>query len=904
MKFLVSFALGVATLAAQSKFEFWPGTQYDPAIPTFKKVLGFEPGERIASPAQTVQYFNALCAAVPAKCKVSTYGESWEKRPLIVVTIGNDQNLKRLPEIQATMKKLADPRKTPEAEAKRLMANLPAVIMLAYSVHGNEISTTDSAMLAAYHLLAARGSKMVDEILANTVVLIDPIQNPDGRNRFVHNFEVAEGLEPNVNAISAEHDEPWPGGRSNHYNFDMNRDWFALTQPETRARIKMLLDWYPVVFVDLHEMGGESTYYFAPEAVPYNPHITKSQRESLDWFGKNNAKHFDQFGFSYFTREVFDAFYPGYGASWPIYYGGIAMTYENASVRGLRYQKNDGSIMEYPQSVQKHFVASISSAEASAQNRLKLLENFYNYRKTAVEEGQREETKAYVLSRKGDVSNVDKLAHLLAAQGIEIDQAKQAFAAGGRDFPQGSYRVSMAQPMKRMARNYLDATVDMEKDFLAEQERRRKRKLRDEIYDATAWNLPMQYGVESVALGSVPAGQFDPVAAGKVTPGKIEGGKAAVAYVIPWGSTASAKLLAGLLRADVKVHSTDKAFTQNGRKFGAGTLIVQVKQNDEKTIHDTMAKLVPPSGAEVTATNTGWVEDGANFGSNNVTLVKKIQIAMAWDSPVQANSAGHARWLIERQYGYPVTMIRTSRLGAADLSKFHVLVLPEGQYGGALAGAAPRLKAWVQAGGTIVGLGSALNFLTDARVGLLSIQQESLAREGAAAPAARGGGAPAAGAPAGPASDGVPGKIIAKEEDFNKAIQADREAPDDVAGVLVRAKVDQEHWLTAGVADTVHVLVSGRTIYSPIKLDKGINAAYFKGADEILASGYMWEENRKQMAYKPFLVLERQGRGNVIGFTADPNYRGYMDGLNLMFLNSVFRGPSHTGGFGGGGAEQ
>jgi hypothetical protein len=210
------------------------------------------------------------------------------------------------------------------------------------------------------------------------------------------------------------------------------------------------------------------------------------------------------------------------------------------------------------------------------------------------------------------------------------------------------------------------------------------------------------------------------------------------------------------------------------------------------------------------------------------------------------------------------------------------------------------LKAWVQAGGTIVGLGSALNFLTDARVGLLSIQQESLAREGAAAPAARGGAAPAAGA----ASEGAPGKIIAKEEDFNKAIQADREAPDDVAGVLVRAKVDQEHWLTAGVADTVHVLVSGRTIYSPIKLDKGINAAYFKGADEILASGYMWEENRKQMAYKPFLVLERQGRGNVIGFTADPNYRGYMDGLNLMFLNALFRGPAHVSGFGGGGAEQ
>ncbi|MDX2178553.1 MAG: M14 family metallopeptidase [Bryobacteraceae bacterium] len=890
MRFLaiLAFAAAAAAQSAAPKFEFWPGTTYDPAIPTFKKVLGFDPGERIASPAQTVEYFKALCAAAPSRCKLATYGQSWERRPLIVATISNETNIRRLPEIQTAMKRLADPRTTGEAEAKRLMSNLPALVMLAYSVHGNEISTTDSAMLAAYHLLAARGSKMVDEILANTVVMIDPIQNPDGRQRFVQHYDSVEGLEPDGNPISADHDEPWPGGRSNHYHFDMNRDWFALTQPETRARIKMLLDWYPLVFVDLHEMGGETTYYFAPEAVPYNPHITKSQRESLDWFGKNNAKHFDTFGFSYFTREVFDAFYPGYGASWPIYYGGIAMTYENASLRGLKYQRADGTVVEYPQSVQRHFVASIASCEAAAQNRQRLVENFYNYRKTAVEEGQKEETKAYVLSRKGDVANVDKLASLLADQGIELGQSRTAFSAGGKDFPAGSYVVSLAQPMKRMAVNYLAPKVEMEKDFLAEQERRRKRKLRDEIYDVTAWNLPMQYGVESVGLASIPAAQLDPVAPGRSTPGKITGGKATVAYLVPWGSTASAKLLASLLRADVKVHSTDKTFTQNGRKFPEGTLIVQVKQNDEKTIHDTMAKLVPPSGAEAIATNTGWVEDGANFGSNNVSAMRKINIAMAWDQPVSSLSAGHARFLIERQYGYPVTMIRTSRLGFADLSKFHVLILPEGQYGGALSGASARLKAWVQAGGTIVGLGSALGFLSDSRVGLLGIQQESLAR-GTDAPKP---------APAKPEEGPVAGKLFTKEEDLAKAIQADRESPDDVAGVLVRAKVDPEHWLTAGAPETVHVMISGRTIYSPIKLDRGINAAVYKGPDDLLASGYLWEENRKQLAFKPFLVVERQGRGHVIGFTADPNFRGYMDGLNLLFLNAIFRGPAHASGFG------
>lgn len=891
MRILALAAFFAASLAAQQKFEFWPGAQYDPAVPTFKKVLGYEPAEKLASPADTVRFLEALAAAQPNRMKVTKYGESWEKRPLVYAVISSEANIRRLSEIQAAMKRLADPRVTSEAEARKLIATLPAVIMLAYSVHGNEVSCTDAALMTAYHLLAARNDKMAADILQNTIVMIDPLQNPDGRNRFVHNYTVAAGLEPDGFTLAAERDEPWPGGRSNHYHFDMNRDWFALTQPETRARIKLLLDWYPLVFADLHEMGSESTYYFAPEAVPYNPNITKTQRASLDVFGKNNAKWFDQFGFSYFTREVFDAFYPGYGASWPIYYGGIAMTYENSSVRGLKYIRQDGSVYDYPTSVQKHFLASVSTADAAAQNRAKLLQDFYDYRKTAVEEGQKEEMKEYVLARRGDVSNVDKLAHVLAMQGIEVLQAKTPFSAGGKDFPVGSYRISLAQPMKRMAKNYLATDISMEKDFLAEQERRRKRKLRDEIYDVTSWSMPLLYGVESVAVAAINSGEFLKIGA-DVPPGRIEGGKPAVAYLVPWGQAASARLLTAMLREGLVVHSTDKAFTQNGRKFPAGTLIVQVKQNPAN-VHDLMAKLVPASGAEVVATNTGWVEDGANFGSNNVSRIERPRIALAWDNPVSSLSAGHVRWLLEQQYGYPVTIIRTARLGFADLSKFHVLILPEGGYGGVLAGAAPRIKAWVQAGGTIIGLGSAISFLSDSRTGLLSMQQETLARADGAQQKKDAAG-----------NDGrVPGKLFTKEEDLAKAILPDTDTPDDVAGVLVRAKVDQEHWMGAGVPETVHVMVSGRSIYSPVKIDRGVNAAVFRGADELLASGYLWEENRKQLAFKPFVVVERQGRGNVIAFTADPNFRGFMDGLNVLFLNAVFRGPAHTGG-GFGAAEE
>ena len=908
MRFVSTLVLGItlaASLSAQKRtVDMWPGALYDPAIPTVKKILGYEPGERIAPHAQLMKYFEALAAAQPNRVKLIEYAKTWENRKLIVAIVGSEANIKRLTEIQAGMKKLSDPRKTNDTDAQKLIGNLPAIVMLAYGVHGNEISSPDAAMMTAYHLLAAKSDKTVDAILANTLIMIDPTQNPDGRDRFVHNFEIAEGLEAIANPLAAEHAEPWPGGRTNHYMFDMNRDWFAMTQPETRGRIKTMLDWLPVVFVDLHEMGGDSTYYFAPEAIPYNPHIVKNQRESLFWFGKNNAKYFDQFGFRYFTREVYDAFYPGYGASWPIYYGSIAMTYENASSRGLLWEKSDGTVFSFAQSVQKHFVASISTCETAATNRKALLENFWNYRRTAIEEGKTEPIKEYVLLRSGDTSAADKLADLLAAQGIEVRKSKDAFQVEGTQAPQGSYLISAAQPMKRMIRTLLDPDTKLEEDFLKEQERRRKKKQRDEIYDVTGWSLPIQYNVQQVISKSSLTVPGEMVVAGKMPAGKVEGGKATVAYLVPWGTQAGGRFLAEAFKADLKVLSAGKFFTQAGRKYPNGTLILQVKENPE-SIHDTVARLAMTTGADVVAVNTSWVDEGPNYGSNNTISLKKPNIAIVWDSPVSGASAGATAFVIERQFGYPVTRIRTRSLGMVDLNKFQVLIVPEAQGNlvGELSGAIRRIKDWVAAGGVIVGVGSGTGFLANAQVGLLPLQQELLARETPApagtSPVAEAGGrrtATGAAAPptaAVPAADGGPvaGKIFTKEEDYLKAIQSDREMPDDVAGVLCKAKVDTESWIGAGAQEYVNVLVNGRAIYSPIKIDRGINAAVYAGPAEILQSGYMWEENKKQLAYKPLVVVAREGRGLVVGFTADPNYRGYLDSMNILFINAVLRGP-------------
>ncbi len=560
--------------------------------------------------------------------------------------------------------------------------------------------------------------------------------------------------------------------------------------------------------------------------------------------------------------------------------------------------------MHYRDTVRDHFVASVSSCETALRNREKLLESFYQYRKTAVAEGSTGPVREYILPREGNTSNVDKLAASLASQGVEVKRATAAFRNAGKEYPEGSFVISLAQPAMRLARTLLDPQVSMEPDFLKGEEHRRESKLPSEMYDVTAWSLPLQYGVAAVGTADVSKGSFEPVKAGELPAGKVIGSKPEVAYLVPWGVSAAARFLASGLLEGLQIATTDKAFKLAGRTFGSGTLIVKVKENPAD-VHDRVARLAKSSGAEVYATDTGWVDEGANFGSHRVFSVPRATVALAWDRPTGASSAGATRFVLERQYGYPVTVVRTDQLARGDLNQFQVIILPDtggGGGGGEAAGydtvfganGARRLNDWVQAGGTLIGLGAgAVAYLADPRTALLAISQENAAKP--AEPARPAPTAPAPGAPAQPpaAPARVPGKLFTTDQDFEKAIQADIELPDSLHGVLLRAKVNPEQWVTAGVPDTVSVLASGRAIFTPIKLDKGVNAAYFAGPDQLLASGYMWEPNRKQFAYKPFVVVQRSGRGNVIGFTEDPNFRGYMDGLNLLFVNAVFRGPAH-----------
>jgi hypothetical protein len=871
----VFFLFSAPTTQAQ---ELWPDARYAGSVPTFESVLGHAPGERIVSHAEMLHYLEALAAARPKQIQLFEYARSWEGRKLVYAVIGSERNMARLSEIRQNRKRLSDPRGTSEAEARALIDSEPAIAWLAYGVHGNEISSPDAGLFTAYHLLASENDPMVEQILSETLVVIVPTQNPDGRDRFVNHYRMTEGIVPDGHPSSAEHDEPWPGGRTNHYCFDLNRDWLALTQPETRGHVAAIQEWFPQIFVDLHEMGGNGTYYFAPEAVPYNPHITSAQRETLDLYGRNNAKWFDRFGFLYFTREVYDAFYPGYGASWPLFHGAIATTYEQASARGLSLLRSDGTELRFVDGVRHHFVASMSSAETTARERKRLLEGFWEYRKSAIAEGRAEKVKAYVLVNGGDASAARKLAGILAEHGVEVSRAKSTLrGCAGRELPAGSFLVDLAQPTKRLIRTILDPDVPMAEDFLREQERRRRRNLPDEIYDVTGWSLPKMFHVEAVACEAVPASDFEPVGPERVDPGAIEGGRARVAYLVPWGTQAAGRLLARALRAGLRVLSADREIEQNGRSYPTGTLVFTVEGNPEN-LHETLAELARDTGASVVATDTGWVDSGVNFGSNNVRHVRKPVVALAWDLPASSGSAGATRFVLERQYDYPVTPIRTRRLGDVDLRAFDVLILPSGSYESAIdERATERLKDFVRTGGTIIGLDDAVAYLS--KVELLASKTENQAA-----------------VEDDPKKDTDPPKplLLEREEQYLKAIEPRAERPDAVAGVLVRAKLDREHWLNAGMGEEAFALVSGRAIYRPLTLDHGENPAIFAGADSLVASGYLWEENRKQMAFKPLTLVERHGLGLVVGFTADPNFRAYLDGLNVMFLNAVFRGPARA----------
>jgi hypothetical protein len=861
-----------------------PETRYDPRIPTVKQVTGHELGEEISSPDQIGAYLEALAAAAPDRARVVEYARSEEGRPLRVLVLGSPERLARLEAVQRELRALANARSLSPAEADRLVRELPAVVWLLHAVHGNEISSSDAALALAHHLLAAEDDPGAGLVRREAIVLVDPLQNPDGRARFLASNALGRAARPDPEPASAEHDEPWPGGRGNHYLFDMNRDWFAQAQPETRGRLRLFLDWYPHVAVDLHEMGGDSTYYFAPPARPVNPHFSRAQQDWLDSFGRALATRFDAAGQAYFVREVFDSFYPGYGESWPMGHGAIGMTFEQASARGLVWRREDDTRLTYLDGIRNHFRAALATVETAARGREKLLRDFLDFRRAAVRDGEQGPVRQYVLVPGADSDRARRLADLLLGQGIEVSQTGAAARSGDRVFPAGSFVVPLAQPAGRLARMLLDPRVSMDEAFVKEQERRRKKRLDNEIYDVTGWSLPLAFDVECVGLGAPLGGELRPYAAPPPPPRALEAAK--VAWLLPWGS-ATAAGVAEALQDGLKVRVAEAGLRLGGRTWPAGTAIVRVAENPADT-GERLARIARAHGAEVVAVDSGYVEEGVSLGSGRVRLLEKPRVLLAWDRPTSSQSAGWARWVLERRYGQPVSAVRVSALRRVDLKRFDVVVLPSGDYGDAVGpGLVTRLRGWVEAGGTLVALGEAARWLTRDKVELLATTTQL--RDG------RPDVEPEP-ADAKKTSDRSAKDKDAKPEPFDleKAIQPERERPDAVPGAQLRVGLDPEHWLSAGSDGEIYAIVESQRVFSPLKLDKGTNVGVYAKKDEVVGSGLVWDDVRDLLAQKAFLMHQPTGDGQVIAFAEDPNYRGYAESTELLFMNAVLLGPAYS----------
>lgn len=874
-----AYAFSIPMLRAETNEPqtMWPNVEYSTDVPTFKQVLGYNVGERITSYADMIRFFEALEKAAPNRVKLVEYARSWEGRQLIYVAIGKPQYINNLEQFASDMQALSDPRITNKTRAEQLKAALPASVWLQYAVHGNEISGTDAAMQMAYHLLAAPQEPVNRTILDNSIVFIDPLQNPDGRTRFTTRYYSTVGLEHSSDRLSAEQNEPWPSGRTNHYLFDMNRDWLPISQPETKGRVAALNKFKPLVAVDVHEMGGDMTYYFAPAAEPFNPHMTAQQIENMNAIGRNHGKHFDKFGFDYFTREIFDAFYPGYGDSWPTFYGASASTYEVGSARGHYYQRRTGDVLTYWDTVHQQFVASISTAEGAALNREQLLNDFYQYQVSAISQGKKNDERVYIIPDQKNREGTHRLVTLMAEHGVEVRKASEDFKACGVNYAAGSYFIDTAQPRGRFVTTTFTDQVDMDADFLREQERRRERNLNDQIYDVTGWSLPMMFNVQSNVCDREVKAVNALVGKTDALKGQVMNPNPSVGYVVAWGDMAAGRFLTSALRQGIRVKSANEAFVLEGNQaFPAGSLIIEKRVNGSD-LAAKIEKIAQQTGAIVQGVNSSWVIQGPNFGSPRTIQMTAPKVAIAWDSPTSSLSAGNTRFVIERQLGYPVTAIRTDRLSYADIGHYDVLILPEGNYAGVLGqSGADNLREWVQQGGVLIALGSANRFTTNADYGLLDVNRELAFRDA---------GEGNADSPQGTVS----GQLFDERGDLDNAIVEAHTHLSSVSGALANIEVDQEHWLTAGVDEHLVALAYGRDVYTPIKLDSGKNLAWFKGKDELLASGYLWEDNKAQLAYKPFLIYQPTGRGMVIGYTQSPTVRAYLEGLNVLLTNTIFR---------------
>jgi len=780
--------------------------------------LGYELGDSFTRHHKVVEYFQQLAAADPDRVVLEKYGETNEGRPLYLVFLGSKGIISNREAIRINHLKSLVGEST----------NDHSIVWLSYNVHGNESVSTEASMKTAFELLTAKR-----DYLENTLVIIDPCINPDGRDRYVNWYNQTKNnrIQPDPN--SAEHFEPWHSGRTNHYVFDLNRDWVWMTQVESQARLPQYQKWQPQIHVDFHEQGVDQPYYFAPAAEPLHEVITDFQKQFQDEIGRNHAKYFDANGWLYFTKERFDLLYPSYGDTYPTYHGAIGMTYEQGGSgrAGLAIRNSEGNLLTLKDRIAHHFTTGISTVEMASKNGGRLQKEMANF----VQEGLND-PKTYVLS--GSTDNLKALTHLLEKHQINYGRGKGSLVSGY------DYRTQTQKRIKA-DENSIIIPAGQVKNKLIHVLFEPNTKLNDSItYDITAWSLPFAYDVNALlSTKKVPFRKTEFAH----TPNPIS--KEAYAYVMDYQGFASQKALAALLDRGMTVRTSYSDFKVDETSFHAGASILLAAEN--KNIENALAEISEEFEVDFKGVSTGFVDSGKDFGSPSVTKTKAVKVALFKGEGISSYNFGEWWHFLEKDLNYPVTVLNTEYLRYYDLDNYDVLIMPDGNYRNFDDNTLSTIEQWISSGGKLIAQSGALSALS--RQGSFNIKTKERNR---------------------PSTDPLLPYELQEREGIKNYI----------TGAIFKTKVDTTHPVAYGYDSNYYGLKLNSNAYE--LLPSG-NLASFE-ADTTPIAGFAGSNTLEPLSKSLFIGTENHGRGNVIYFTDNPVFRGFWYGAKRFVANAIF----------------
>jgi hypothetical protein len=789
--------------------------------------LGYEIGSRFTRHHKVVDYFKYVNENL-TNVQLEKYGESNEHRPLYLSYVSSQKNIDNLENIRKenlSQTGLIDG----NSEAKT------AIVWLSYNVHGNEASSTEAAMLTLYELVTQK-----KQWLENTIVIIDPCINPDGRDRYVNWYNQVKSTPYNILQDAKEHDEPWPGGRPNHYLFDLNRDWAWASQVESQQRIKVYNKWMPHIHVDFHEQGINSPYYFAPAAAPFHEIISDWQRDFQTQIGKNHARYFDKEGWLYFTRESFDLLYPSYGDTYPTFMGAIGMTYEQAGHgrAGLGIQTGEGEVLTLKDRAIHHMTTGLSTVEISSKNAEKLNSEFKKFFDT-----KNLVYKSYVLKNDND-DKIHRLKRLLDLHEITYQQAKKGTIKGYVYATQKEGKLNISskdlvihtdQPKGKMVKVLFEPNA----------------KLTDSLtYDITAWSLPYAHGIQTIASKTKVNAETNSDTNSLTN--AIN--KAAYAYISKWNSLDDATFLGDLLQQHIVPRFTEKAFTIEGKSYDRGTLVILRNDNRNDDFDTKLVTIANTHQRSLTAVSSGFVDSGVDFGSYSVKPIHQQKIAVVSGEGTSSLSFGEIWHFFETQLKYPITNINADRFGSVDYSNYDVIILPNGYYGSVLSSSTlKKLKNWTASGGTLIAIGNALQSFANSNE--FALQKKE-------------------------------GKKDSIQANLTPYAQRERKSVANlITGSIFKSNIDTTHPLGFGYENTYFSLKLSGTSYSYLK--NGNNVAYFDTNTKNI-SGYAGSKAVQNVGESLLFGEEQIGRGSIVYMVDNPLFRSFWENGKLFVANAVF----------------